>query len=150
MHDIGKISVSDRVLQKPCRLSPDETEIMKNHTRKGKQIFDRVMKNLDENSSDYEVFQCCGDVCMSHHERFDGGGYPEGLKGNEIPISAQVVGLMDAYDALVSERIYKVAYDKNEAFEMIVEGECGVFNPRLIEIFRMVRMELEEVLEETK
>ena len=150
LHDIGKISVSDRVLQKPCRLSPDESEVMKNHTRKGKQIFDQVMKNLDKDSPDYEVLQCCGDVCLSHHERFDGGGYPEGLKGNDIPISAQVVGLMDAYDALVNERIYKVAYDKNEAFEMIVEGECGVFNPRLIEIFRMVRMELEEVLEETK
>lgn len=150
MHDLGKISISDRILQKPGRLSFEEFEIMKNHTRKGQQIFEHVLQNIEEDSSDYALFKCCGEVCLYHHERFDGGGYPEGLKGADIPISAQVVGLMDAYDALVSERIYKPAYEKEEAFEMIIEGECGVFNPRLIEIFRMVRMELEEILDETK
>ena len=85
---------------------------------------------------------------MYHHERFDGGGYPLGLKKDDIPIAAQVVGLADAYDALISERIYKPAFDKEEAFEMIVEGKCGIFNPRLIEIFSMVRMELEEIQDE--
>lgn len=150
MHDLGKISISDRILQKPGRLTFEEFEIMKNHTRKGQQIFEHVLQNIEENSPDYALFQCCAEVCLYHHERFDGGGYPEGLKGEDIPISAQVVGLMDAYDALVSERIYKPAYKKDDAFEMIVEGECGLFNPRLIEIFRMVRMELEEVLEETE
>lgn len=150
MHDLGKISISDRILQKPGRLTFEEFEIMKNHTRKGQQIFEHVLQNIEKNSPDYALFQCCAEVCLYHHERFDGGGYPEGLKGEDIPISAQVVGLMDAYDALVSERIYKPAYKKDDAFEMIVEGECGLFNPRLIEIFRMVRMELEEVLEETE
>lgn len=150
MHDLGKISISDRILQKPGRLTFEEFEIMKNHTRKGQQIFEHVLQNIEKNSPDYALFQCCAEVCLYHHERFDGGGYPEGLKGEDIPISAQVVGLMDAYDALVSERIYKTAYKKDDAFEMIVEGECGLFNPRLIEIFRMVRMELEEVLEETE
>ena len=87
---------------------------------------------------------------MFHHERFDGSGDPFGLKGNDIPIGAQIVGLVDAYDALVSDRIYKPAYGKEEAFDMILEGECGAFNPRLIEIFRMIRMELEEILEKTE
>ncbi len=149
LHDLGKISISDRILQKPGRLTFEEFEVMKNHTRKGQQIFEHVLKSIEQDSPDYALLQCCGEICMYHHERFDGGGYPEGLKGDDIPISAQVVGLMDAYDALVSERIYKPAYKKEEAFEMIIEGECGVFNPRLIEIFRMVRMELEEILEET-
>ena len=99
---------------------------------------------------DEPLLKTAEQICRWHHERFDGSGYPFGLKGNEIPIGAQIVGLADAYDALVSERIYKPAYDKEEAFNMILEGECGVFNPRLIEIFRMIRMELEEILEKTE
>ena len=85
---------------------------------------------------------------MYHHERYDGDGYPLGLKEDEIPIAAQIVGVADAYDALISERIYKPAYKPEEAFEMIIEGDCGVFNPRLIDLFSMMRMELEEVHEE--
>lgn len=150
LHDLGKISISDKILQKPGRLTYDEFQIMKNHTRKGKKIFDHVLQTMDPEDPDYSLFQYCAEVCMYHHERFDGGGYPEGLKENEIPVSAQIVGLVDAYDALVSERVYKPAYDKGEAFEMIVEGECGVFSPRLLEIFRMVRMELEEILDENE
>lgn len=147
IHDIGKISVPDQILQKPVRLSYDEFQIVKNHTRKGRQIFEHVLKNMSKEEDDYILFQYCAEVCMYHHERFDGSGYPIGLKKDEIPISAQVVGLADAYDALISERIYKPAFDKDEAFEMIVDGECGIFNPRLIEIFLMVRMELEEIQE---
>ena len=147
-HDMGKISVPDRILQKPGRLTFDEFQIVKNHTRKGRQIFENVLKKMSKKDSDYSLFEYCAEVCMYHHERFDGGGYPAGLKKDEIPISAQVVGLADAYDALISERIYKPAFDKDEAFEMIVEGKCGIFNPRLIEIFSMVRMELEEIQEE--
>lgn len=147
LHDIGKIAVPDRILQKPCRLTFDEFQIAKNHTRKGRHIFEHVLKTMTEEDEDYSLFQCCAEVCMYHHERFDGEGYPIGLKKDEIPISAQVVGLADAYDALVAERIYKPAYSKEEAFDMIVDGKCGIFNPRLIEIFLMVRMELEEIQE---
>ena len=85
---------------------------------------------------------------MYHHERVDGGGYPKGLAKDEIPISAQIVGLADAYDSLISERIYKPAYGRAEAFEMIMKGECGIFNPRLMEIFSLVRMDLEDVQDE--
>lgn len=85
---------------------------------------------------------------MYHHERFDGGGYPMGLKQDEIPIAAQIVGVAEAYDSLISERIYKSAYSKAEAFEMIMKGECGIFNPRLMEVFSLVRMDLEDVQDE--
>lgn len=147
MHDMGKIFIPDRILQKPERLTYDEFQIIKNHTRKGRQIFEQVLSKMSKKDEEYELFRCCAEVCMYHHERFDGAGYPAGLQKNDIPISAQVVGLVATYDALISERIYKPAYDLDEAFEMIVEGKCGIFNPRLIEIFSMVRMELEEIQE---
>lgn len=148
MHDLGKIAIPDHILHKPGKLTFEETQIMQNHTRKGRRIFENIQNAMGQENMEYELFRYCAEVCMYHHERFDGGGYPMGLKKNEIPISAQVVGLADAYDALVSERIYKPAYSREEAFEMIVKGECGVFNPRLTEIFSMVRMELEEIQEE--
>lgn len=148
MHDLGKIAIPDHILHKPGKLTFEETQIMQNHTRKGRRIFENIQNAMGQENMEYELFRYCAEVCMYHHERFDGGGYPMGLKKNEIPISAQVVGLADAYDALVSERIYKPAYSREEAFEMIMKGECGVFNPRLTEIFSMVRMELEEIQEE--
>lgn len=148
MHDLGKIAIPDRILHKPGRLSFEESQIMQNHTRKGRQIFEQIQKSMKQEDLDYDLFRYCGEVCMYHHERFDGGGYPIGLAKDDIPISAQIVGLADAYDALISERIYKPAYGKSEAFEMIVKGECGIFNPRLTEIFSLVRMELEEIQEE--
>lgn len=147
-HDIGKIAISDKILLKPGKLTHDEWEIYKTHTRKGKKIFDDFLETLDPEFSDYEFYQCCSEVCLSHHERYDGGGYPNGLKGEEIPLSAQVVGLADMYDVLVSERIYKAAYPRDEAYEMILNGECGVFAPRLIDLFQMLRLEMEEVLDQ--
>lgn len=148
MHDVGKIAIPDRILHKPGRLTFEESQIMQNHTRKGRQIFEQIQKSMKQEDLDYDLFRYCGEVCMYHHERFDGGGYPMGLAKDDIPIAAQVVGLADAYDALISERIYKPAYSKAEAFEMIMKGECGIFNPRLTEIFSLVRMELEEIQEE--
>lgn len=148
MHDLGKIAIPDDILHKPGRLTYEEFQIMRNHTRKGRRIFEHIQNAMNQDSVEYEMFRYCAEVCMYHHERFDGSGYPMGLAKDEIPISAQVVGLADAYDALISERIYKPAYGKDEAFEMILKGECGIFNPRLIEIFSMVRMELEEIQEE--
>lgn len=148
MHDIGKIAIPDHILHKPGKLSHDEFQIIKNHTRKGRKIFEHMQQQVNEEDEEYKLFQYCAEVCMYHHERFDGGGYPLGLEKEDIPLSAQVVGLADAYDSLISERIYKSAYGKEEAFEMIVEGQCGIFSPRLIEIFSMVRMEIEEAQEE--
>ena len=115
LHDVGKIVVPDRILHKAGRLDFNELEIMKNHTRKGRQIFERLMKLTREDSADYALYKCCAEVCMYHHERYDGDGYPLGLKGDEIPIAAQIVGVADAYDALISERIYKPAYKPEEA-----------------------------------
>ena len=91
LHDVGKIVVPDRILHKAGRLDFNELEIMKNHTRKGRQIFERLMKLTREDSADYALYKCCAEVCMYHHERYDGDGYPLGLKGDEIPIAAQIV-----------------------------------------------------------
>ncbi|MDY3909073.1 MAG: HD domain-containing phosphohydrolase [Eubacterium sp.] len=147
VHDVGKVAVPDWILQKPGRLSFEEFEIVKNHTRKGKKMFEQIMSSVKSDSESYDLYLCCAKVCMSHHERYDGEGYPEGLKGDAIPIAAQIVGLADAYDVLVSERIYKSAYSKEEAFDMILEGECGVFSPKLLQIFQMCRMEVENIYE---
>ncbi len=145
MHDLGKMTIPDHILHKPGKLTFEEKQIMQNHTRKGRQIFEHIRQTLKKENAEYELFRCCAEVCMYHHERFDGGGYPQGLAKDEIPISAQIVGLADAYDSLISERIYKPAYGRAEAFEMIMKGECGIFNPRLMEIFSLVRMDLEDV-----
>lgn len=147
MHDIGKVAIPDKILHKPSRFNYDEYQIVQNHTKKGKQIFDAVLATMSPGDEDYKLFQYCAEICMYHHERYDGNGYPMGLKGNDIPISAQVVGLADAYDSLVSDRIYKCAFSRSDAFDMIVEGDCGVFSTRMLEVFRMVRLEMEEILE---
>lgn len=146
-HDIGKISMRDEILMKASRLTKDEYEYMKKHTQKGMQLFDAILKELSPEDEDYPLIQYCKEICLYHHERFDGNGYPYGLKGDDIPISAQVVGLADAYDSLLMEKIYKRAYTKEEAFNRIMEGECGVFSDMLLTIFSMKRMELEEALE---
>lgn len=147
-HDIGKIAVPDWILQKPGRLTEEEYEVMKNHTRKGYKMFQQILSQVEEDDPEaYALFSCCAKVCLSHHERYDGGGYPMGISKDDIPIEAQIVGLADAYDVLVSERIYKEACTRDEAFDMIMEGEHGVFSPKLLQIFQMSRMELEEIYE---
>lgn len=118
MHDIGKIAIPDRILLKPARLTPDEFEVIKTHTTKGCDII-KTLNFID----DHEFYEYCYEICRYHHERYDGKGYPDGLKGDEIPISAQCVSLADVYDALVSERVYKAAYSPEDAYEMIVNGE---------------------------
>ena len=139
LHDVGKIVVPDRILHKAGRLDFNELEIMKNHTRKGRQIFERLMKLTREDSADYALYKCCAEVCMYHHERYDGDGYPLGLKGDEIPIAAQVVSVADVYDALTSERVYKKAFSHEKAMEMILAGECGTFNPLLLECLQDIQ-----------
>ena len=140
LHDIGKIAIPDSILLKPARLTKDEYEYMKSHTTRGCDVLNNVVDVWDEAYS-----KASYDICRHHHERYDGKGYPDGLAGDAIPISAQLVGLADAYDALVSERVYKSAYSEDEAFHMIVSGECGVFSPKLLECFRKVKKKFEEL-----
>ncbi len=128
MHDIGKITIPDEILNKPGKLTPEEFEIMKSHSINGAQMLNVVPVGSDEPLVKYAY-----EICRWHHERFDGKGYPDGLKGDEIPISAQIVSIADVYDALTSERCYKPPFSHEKAIEMIHNNECGVFNPLLIE-----------------
>lgn len=128
LHDIGKISISEHILNKPGKLTPEEFESMKTHTIIGAQILENTPYHQNE-----ELVRIAHDICRWHHERYDGKGYPDGLKGAEIPIAAQVVALADVYDALTSERVYKPAYNHEKALQMILNGECGNFNPILLQ-----------------
>lgn len=140
LHDIGKIAIPDNILLKPGKLTDREFEYMKSHTTRGSELLDSFKNiwNTQYQKVSYEI-------CRHHHERYDGKGYPDGLAGEEIPISAQIVSVADVYDALVSERVYKKAYSKEEAFHMIINGECGVFSPKLLECLRNVRKQYEEL-----
>lgn len=142
LHDLGKIAIPDNILLKPGKLTKEEFECMKSHTTKGSEILNNFKDVWDE-----EYRKVSYEICRYHHERYDGKGYPDGLKGEEIPISAQIVSVADVYDALVSERVYKGAFSKEEAFHMIVTGECGIFSPKLLECFRNVKKEYEELAE---
>ena len=139
LHDIGKIAIPDSILLKPGKLTNDEFEYMKSHTTRGCEILSNI-----ENTWDQEYGKYTYEICRYHHERYDGKGYPDGLKGEEIPVSAQIVSIADVYDALVNERVYKSAFAKEKAFQMIVTGECGVFSPKLLDCFWNVRREFEE------
>lgn len=143
LHDVGKIAIPDSILLKPGRLTDEEFEYMKSHTLRGCDILNNITDAWDE---DYG--KVCYEICRSHHERYDGKGYPDALVGDEIPISAQIVSIADVYDALVSERVYKGAYTKDQAFHMIIAGECGVFSPKLLECFRKSRKDFEELVME--
>ncbi len=140
LHDVGKIAIPDSILLKPGKLTDKEFEYMKSHTTRGSEMLDSIKDIWDQQ------YQKVGyDICRHHHERYDGKGYPDGLAGENIPISAQIVSVADVYDALVSERVYKKAYSKDEAFHMIINGECGVFSPKLMECLRNVRKQYEEL-----
>lgn len=139
LHDIGKISIPDSILLKPGRLTDEEREIMNTHTTKGCEIL-KLLKDVQDDNQ----LKVSYEICRGHHERYDGNGYPDGLKGDEIPISAQLVAIADVYDALVSERVYKKPYSKEEACQMIVDGECGAFSPKIIKCFHHVRDQIEK------
>lgn len=140
MHDIGKIAIPDSILLKPGRLTKDEFEVMKTHSIKGYEIL-----NLLDKSEDNEYLNYCQDICHYHHEKWDGNGYPEGLKGDEIPLCAQVVSIADCYDALTTKRPYKEAFSHEKAMDMIINDECGVFSPRLKECFMLSSGKFEEL-----
>lgn len=128
MHDIGKISIPNEILNKPGRLTPEEFTVMKQHSMNGAVMLENVPFGKNEPLMKYAY-----EICRWHHERWDGRGYPDGLKGDEIPIAAQIVSIADVYDALTSERCYKKAFTHEKALEMIRNNECGVFNPILLE-----------------
>ncbi|MDR3224853.1 MAG: response regulator [Clostridiales Family XIII bacterium] len=140
MHDVGKIAIPDAVLLKPGKLTSEEYDIMKTHTVRGSDI----IKSLDLIQEE-EYYQYCHDICRYHHERYDGKGYPDGLIGEEVPIWAQAAALTDVYDALTSKRVYKDAYTHEKAIDMIVNGECGTFNPALIDVLHEVSPQLKEL-----
>ena len=139
LHDIGKISIPTEILNKPGRLTQEEFEIMKTHS----QIGSDMLSSLKLGKKD-PLIQVSYEICRWHHERWDGRGYPDGLKGDEIPLSAQVVSLADVYDALTSERCYKKAIPHEEAMQMILDGKCGAFNPKLLAALIDIEDDLKE------
>ena len=139
LHDIGKINIDEKILNKPGKLTKEEFEIMKTHTTIGAAMIGKIDLYHSE-----RLVQLAYEICRWHHERWDGKGYPDGLKGDEIPISAQVVSVADVYDALVSERIYKKAYPHEVAIQMILNGECGNFNPLLLECMLDIQDEIRQ------
>lgn len=145
LHDIGKIMIPTEVLNKPGRLTDEEFKIMKTHSAIGASMLDKLPLFKDE-----PLVKTAYQICRWHHERYDGRGYPDGLKGDEIPIAAQVVALADVYDALTSERVYKKAFTHEKAISMIKNGECGAFNPLLIKVLDKTADALYEELHNEK
>ena len=143
LHDIGKIGIDEKILNKPGKLTPEEFEVIKTHSTLGAQI----LYDLD-NFAEQPLLQTAYEIARWHHERWDGRGYPDGLKGDEIPISAQLVSLADVYDALTSERCYKKAFSHEKAMQMILNGECGAFNPLLLQCLTNIQSDLKEELQQ--
>lgn len=141
LHDIGKIGIDEKILNKPGKLTKEEFDIMKTHTLIGATMLENLKMYQGE-----ILLEVAYQICRWHHERYDGKGYPDGLVGEEIPISAQVVSLADAYDALISDRVYKKAYSHEQAVKMILNGECGAFNPVLLECLTDIQEHLKEVV----
>ncbi len=142
LHDIGKINIPESILNKPGKLTREEFEIMKTHTTIG----DKILHELPF-EQDVPLVKTARQICRWHHERYDGCGYPDGLKGDDIPIGAQAVALADVYDALTSERCYKKAFDHDTALHMIMNGECGTFNPLLMECLVEISEDLRSKLQ---
>lgn len=141
LHDIGKIEIPEEILNKPGKLTAEEFEVMKPHSAHGEQILNELRFGSNE-----ELVKYARQICRWHHERWDGNGYPDHLKGDEIPIAAQIVSLADVYDALVSERVYKPPYTHKQAMQMILNGECGMFNNKLIDCLKAVDTYLEHAI----
>ncbi len=143
LHDIGKIVIPESILNKPGRLTNEEFAIMKTHSAEGAKILQGIPMR-----EDMPLLRIAYQICRWHHERYDGRGYPDGLKGDEIPIVAQVVALADVYDALTSKRAYKDAFSHEKAVNMILNGECGTFNPLLLECLKDIEGTLEQEFKE--
>ena len=131
LHDIGKIGISDSILLKPGKLTPEEFDVIKTHTSVGSEIIDRISENLPDNDM---YLKYAKDICHHHHERWDGKGYPVGLSGSNIPLSARIISIVDVYDALVSPRCYKSAYSHETSLGIIIEGRGTQFDPNIVDI----------------
>ena len=142
LHDIGKIRISEEILNKPGRLTDEEFKIMKTHSELGADIIQDMHLPQEK-----PLVHTAWEICRWHHERWDGKGYPDGLKGEEIPISAQVVSIVDVYDALTSERCYKKAFDHDTAIQMILDGQCGQFNPILLMCLKELSLQLSKMID---
>ncbi len=142
MHDVGKIAIPDSILNKQGKFTEEEYEVMKTHTTQGAKLLEKIPRVMDG-----RMFQYACDIARHHHERWDGTGYPDGLKGGEISLWSQIVSLADVYDALVNKRVYKEAVEADEAVEMIKNGECGAFNPHLLECFLKAEKSLRKLYE---
>ena len=140
LHDIGKIRIPEEILNKPGRLTDEEFRIMKTHSELGADMIQEMHFPKDNS-----LVRTSWEICRWHHERWDGKGYPDGLKGEEIPISAQVVSIVDVYDALTSERCYKKAFDHDTAIQMILDGQCGQFNPILLKCLKELSIQLSKM-----
>lgn len=138
MHDVGKIAISDLILNKPGRLTDEEFEIMKSHTVMGCQVLEQIPQYKNN-----RLYQYAYDICRHHHERWDGKGYPDGLKGRVITVWSQVVSVADVFDALTNKRVYKPAIPVPEAMDMIFTGQCGAFNPELLEALEKILPQIE-------
>ncbi len=145
LHDIGKIGIPDAILLKPARLTPEEFEVIKTHPVIGCDILEKFRRTQTD-----EFYRYCYEICRWHHERWDGNGYPDHLVGDQIPISAQIVSIVDVYDALVSERVYKGVYGNSLAYQMILGGECGQFSPDVIECFQLAKEDFFNIVEVIK
>ena len=143
LHDIGKIGIDEKILNKPGKLTPEEFKVIQTHSMLGA----KMLHDLD-GFAEQPLLQTAYEIARWHHERWDGRGYPDGLKGDEIPISAQLVSLADVYDALTSERCYKKAFSHEKAVQMILNGECGAFNPLLLQCLTDVQDDLKEELKQ--
>lgn len=141
LHDVGKIMIPDSILLKSGKLTQEETEYLESHTIRGCEIIADVAESFEWNK---EYSDCCMEIARSHHEKFDGSGYPDGLVGDKIPISAQIVSLADCYETLISENIHHSAVSAEEAYNRIIQGACGVFSGKLLECFRKSRKAFEE------
>ena len=141
LHDIGKVGIPEKILNKPGRLTDEEFRIMKTHSEIGASLIQDMRLPKDK-----PLVHTAWEICRWHHERWDGNGYPDGLKGEEIPISAQVVSIVDVYDALTSERCYKKAFDHDTAIKMILDGQCGQFNPILLKCLEELSLQFSKML----
>lgn len=144
LHDIGKIGIPDSVLLKPGKLTPEEFDIIKTHTTIGSRIIDSIAQNLPDND---QYMKYAGDICLYHHERWDGRGYPERIAGADIPLCARIISVVDVYDALTSVRCYKNAFSHEESLKIIVEGRGTQFDPELVDIVVDIQDELKHIEE---
>ncbi len=145
LHDVGKVMIPDAILLKPGKLTAEEYEYAKSHSIRGCEIIESISENWDEEYAKYSR-----EITRYHHEKYDGSGYPDGLKEEEIPVSAQIVSLADCFESLISESVYKGAIPFEDAYNMILQGECGVFSYKLLECFRKAKAELKESADKYK